>query len=61
MGTPPQENATTSIWSIPVAIYEWGSMLEITLLGHGTFQLRLSTGEVFLMDPWIEGNPSYPA
>jgi len=36
-------------------------MLEITWLGHGTFQFRLSTGEVFLMDPWIEGYPSYPA
>jgi L-ascorbate metabolism protein UlaG (beta-lactamase superfamily) len=38
-----------------------GTMLEITWLGHGTFQLRLSTGEVLLMDPWIEGNPAYPA
>src|SRR5438876_9084362 len=36
-------------------------MLEIIWLGHGTFQLRLSTGEVFLMDPWTEGNPTYPA
>lgn len=36
-------------------------MLEITWLGHGTFQLRLNTGEVFLMDPWTEGNPAYPA
>jgi L-ascorbate metabolism protein UlaG (beta-lactamase superfamily) len=36
-------------------------MLEITWLGHGTFQLRLNTGEVLLMDPWTEGNPAYPA
>ena len=36
-------------------------MVEITWLGHGTFQLRLDTGEVLLMDPWTEGNPSYPA
>jgi L-ascorbate metabolism protein UlaG (beta-lactamase superfamily) len=35
--------------------------LEITWLGHGTFQLRLSTGEVLLMDPWTEGNPAYPS
>ncbi len=35
-------------------------MLEITWLGHGTFQLRLDTGEVLLMDPWTEGNPAYP-
>jgi L-ascorbate metabolism protein UlaG (beta-lactamase superfamily) len=36
-------------------------MIEITWLGHGTFQLRLDSGEVLVMDPWIEGNPSYPA
>jgi L-ascorbate metabolism protein UlaG (beta-lactamase superfamily) len=35
--------------------------LEITWLGHGTFQLRLSTGEVLIMDPWTEGNPAYPS
>ena len=35
-------------------------MLEITWLGHGTFQFRLETGEVILMDPWTEGNPTYP-
>jgi len=36
-------------------------MLEITWLGHGTFQLRLSSGEVLILDPWVEGNPAYPA
>ena len=36
-------------------------MLEITWLGHGTFQLRLEAGEVVLIDPWTNGNPSYPA
>jgi L-ascorbate metabolism protein UlaG (beta-lactamase superfamily) len=36
-------------------------MVEITWLGHGSFQLRLPTGEVFLLDPWIEGNPAHPA
>jgi len=36
-------------------------MVEITWLGHGTYQLRLTTGEVILVDPWIEGNPAYPA
>ncbi len=35
-------------------------MIEITWLGHGTVQMRLESGEVFLMDPWIEGNPAYP-
>lgn len=35
-------------------------MLQITWLGHGTFQLELSSGEVILLDPWIDGNPAYP-
>ena len=35
-------------------------MLEITWLGHATFQFRLDSGEVFVMDPWVEGNPMYP-
>ena len=35
-------------------------MLEITWLGHGTFQFRLESGEVLVMDPWLEGNPAYP-
>lgn len=35
-------------------------MLEITWLGHGTFQFRLDSGEVVLADPWTEGNPTYP-
>ena len=36
-------------------------MVEITWLGHGTYQFRLTTGEVILVDPWIDGNPAYPA
>jgi len=36
-------------------------MLEITWLGHGTFKFRLESGEVLVMDPWVEGNPLYPA
>lgn len=35
--------------------------MEITWLGHGTFRLRLPSGAVWLLDPWIEGNPTYPA
>lgn len=35
-------------------------MLEITWLGHGTFQFRLESGEVILADPWVTGNPAYP-
>ncbi len=36
-------------------------MIEITWLGHGTFQLRLESGEVLVLDPWTEGNPAYPS
>jgi L-ascorbate metabolism protein UlaG (beta-lactamase superfamily) len=36
-------------------------MVEITWLGHGTYQFRLQTDEVILVDPWIEGNPKYPS
>jgi L-ascorbate metabolism protein UlaG (beta-lactamase superfamily) len=35
-------------------------MMEITWLGHGSFQFRLSSGQVILMDPWTDGNPTYP-
>src|SRR5579863_5584838 len=35
-------------------------MIEITWLGHGTYQMRMPEGEVVLVDPWIEGNPAYP-
>jgi L-ascorbate metabolism protein UlaG (beta-lactamase superfamily) len=35
-------------------------MVEITWLGHGTFQFRLASGEVLLVDPWTQGNPAYP-
>src|SRR5262245_43516957 len=36
-------------------------MIEITWLGHGTFQLKLESGEVVVLDPWTDGNPKYPA
>jgi L-ascorbate metabolism protein UlaG (beta-lactamase superfamily) len=35
-------------------------MLAITWLGHGTFQLKLDSGETYLIDPWTRGNPSFP-
>jgi L-ascorbate metabolism protein UlaG (beta-lactamase superfamily) len=34
--------------------------MQITWLGHGTFQFRLPAGEVIVMDPWTDGNPAYP-
>lgn len=39
--------------------------MQITWLGHGSFQLRLDSGETILIDPWFDtsppfGNPSYP-
>lgn len=36
-------------------------MVEITWLGHGTFQLQLASGEVIVIDPWTDGNPAFPA
>jgi L-ascorbate metabolism protein UlaG (beta-lactamase superfamily) len=35
-------------------------MFELTWLGHATFQLRLESGEVIIVDPWTDGNPAYP-
>src|SRR5262245_22992864 len=34
--------------------------MQITWLGHGTFRFQLPTGQVIVMDPWIDGNPAYP-
>ncbi len=34
--------------------------MEITWLGHGTFQFVLPHGETLLLDPWTDGNPAYP-
>jgi len=34
--------------------------MEITWLGHGTFLFRLPSGQVIVMDPWLDGNPAYP-
>jgi L-ascorbate metabolism protein UlaG (beta-lactamase superfamily) len=35
-------------------------MIQITHLGHSMFELRFEAGEVLVLDPFIEGNPSYP-
>jgi L-ascorbate metabolism protein UlaG (beta-lactamase superfamily) len=35
-------------------------MIQITWLGHGTFTLKLASGEVVVIDPWLE-NPKFPA
>ena len=35
-------------------------MIQITWLGHATFELRFPAGEVLLLDPWMEGNPAFP-
>src|SRR5579862_6108819 len=34
--------------------------MRITWLGHGSFQFRLSSGQVIVMDPWTDGNPKFP-
>ena len=36
-------------------------MIEITWLGHSTFLLSLDSGERILLDPWVDGNPKFPA
>jgi L-ascorbate metabolism protein UlaG (beta-lactamase superfamily) len=35
--------------------------VEITWLGHATFELKSPEGKVFLIDPWTYGNPSCTA
>ena len=35
-------------------------MIQITWLGHATFELGFPAGEVLLFDPWTEGNPAFP-
>ena len=37
------------------------SALQITWLGHSTFEVLLPDGKVLLIDPWIDGNPAHPA
>ncbi len=34
-------------------------MIKITWLGHGTVQFQFSSGEVLIIDPWLD-NPKYP-
>jgi L-ascorbate metabolism protein UlaG (beta-lactamase superfamily) len=34
--------------------------VRITWLGHSTFEVLLPDGKVLLIDPWMDGNPSYP-
>jgi L-ascorbate metabolism protein UlaG (beta-lactamase superfamily) len=35
--------------------------VTITWLGHGTFLFETASGERVLLDPWIAGNPAFPA
>lgn len=35
-------------------------MTGITWLGHGTFELVLDGGQTVVLDPWVDGNPSFP-
>lgn len=36
-------------------------MIKITWLGHSAFEIGFEGGEVLVLDPWITGNPAYPA
>lgn len=36
-------------------------MVDITWLGHSSFQFQLASGETILVDPWLDGNPKCPA
>ena len=36
-------------------------MINITWLGHAAFEIRFKSGDVLVLDPWLEGNPKYPA
>jgi L-ascorbate metabolism protein UlaG (beta-lactamase superfamily) len=33
---------------------------RITWLGHATLQITTASGKVILIDPWVDGNPSFP-
>jgi L-ascorbate metabolism protein UlaG (beta-lactamase superfamily) len=33
---------------------------HLTWLGHATVRIELGSGEVLLIDPWLEGNPACP-
>jgi len=34
-------------------------MIQVTWLGHATFEIRVDEN-VLILDPWIEGNPAFP-
>lgn len=34
--------------------------MELTWLGHSTLAVKVASGQVALIDPFVEGNPSYP-
>ncbi len=35
--------------------------LQVTWLGHGTFKFRAPSGQIALLDAWVEDNPACPA
>lgn len=35
-----------------------GGSTQVRWIGHGTFEFLIPSGEVVLLDPWLEGNPS---
>src|SRR5437899_5013483 len=51
---------SVSIRVHPCPSVAYSKFMRITWLGHGTFQFKLPSGQVILMDPWTDGNPAYP-
>jgi len=39
----------------------WNRGFRLTWLGHSTFELVTRTGTTVLFDPWLAGNPKFPA
>lgn len=34
--------------------------MRVTWMGHGSFRIE-AAGQVLMLDPWVDGNPSFPA
>ncbi|MGB3728355.1 MAG: hypothetical protein WBA70_03790 [Thermodesulfobacteriota bacterium] len=39
---------------------ELGRDIELTYMGHSTFRIKTPSGNILILDPWIDGNPMCP-